>query len=169
MDISFNVGQKNGFGRYVVENTVVLDFKKNGEFWYLIPYNTLAKYIQRKGSDCSVGSIRGAVESDTMDCTIIYDRKFISLKNNKNVFWISRRIGKGGNAKNLQYRASKSVIGWKDGYLMHYPSINEASRREGIRVGHISEVCRGKRKKAGGLYWRYVNDDHRIIDINIMR
>ena len=37
-----------------------------------------------------------------------------------------------------------------------YESIKECERITGIRAGHISEACRGIRKKAGGFKWSYI-------------
>ena len=37
-----------------------------------------------------------------------------------------------------------------------YESMAECERITGIRECHISEVCRGRRKKAGGLKWSYI-------------
>lgn len=39
-----------------------------------------------------------------------------------------------------------------------FESQNAAARELGISQGAISEVCRGKRKLAGGLHWEYVKE-----------
>jgi hypothetical protein len=36
-----------------------------------------------------------------------------------------------------------------------FSSINEAGKEKGILPTHISSVCRGNRKKTGGLRWEY--------------
>lgn len=39
--------------------------------------------------------------------------------------------------------------------IEEFKSISEASRRMKISAGNIAEVCRGKRKNAGGYIWKY--------------
>ena len=39
---------------------------------------------------------------------------------------------------------------------VEYPSAQEAHRQTGINRSHISEVCRGERKRAGGVRWEFV-------------
>jgi len=36
-----------------------------------------------------------------------------------------------------------------------FSSINEAGKEKGVLPTHISSVCRGNRKKTGGLRWEY--------------
>lgn len=40
-----------------------------------------------------------------------------------------------------------------------YTSTKEASELTGIHQGNISEVCRGKRKSAGGYTWKYIDTE----------
>ena len=53
----------------------------------------------------------------------------------------------------------KRVIGinQQNGLVIEFDSAADASRALGITDSHISRVCRGKRKTAGGYSWRYVN------------
>ena len=62
-----------------------------------------------------------------------------------------RAIGNIINAKKL----SKPVICLETG--MVYPSTQEAGRKLGISNSNISACCRGKRKTAKGLHWKFVN------------
>ena len=39
--------------------------------------------------------------------------------------------------------------------IAEFAGLREAERVTGINKGHISNVCRGKRKSAGGYYWQY--------------
>ncbi|WMU08104.1 putative intron-associated endonuclease 1 [Clostridium phage vB_CtyS-FA67] len=39
--------------------------------------------------------------------------------------------------------------------IAEFAGIKEAERVTGINNGHISNVCRGERKSAGGYYWQY--------------
>ena len=39
--------------------------------------------------------------------------------------------------------------------IAEFAGLNEVERVTGINKGHISNVCRGKRKSAGGCYWQY--------------
>ena len=36
-----------------------------------------------------------------------------------------------------------------------YESIKECAKKTNIDAGHIGQVCRGKRKTAGGFHWKY--------------
>ncbi len=42
--------------------------------------------------------------------------------------------------------------------LNSYESVTKASKATKINLGHISEVARGARKRAGGFGWRYVEE-----------
>lgn len=43
-----------------------------------------------------------------------------------------------------------------DGALINvFPILNDAARETGISAAHICDVCRGKRKTAGGYKWEY--------------
>lgn len=39
--------------------------------------------------------------------------------------------------------------------IAEFAGLREAERVTGIHKGHISNVCRGKRKSSGGYYWQY--------------
>lgn len=64
-------------------------------------------------------------------------------------------IGKKG----IKHPSSKIVLQLsKDGELIKkWDCIRDVYRHLNISVGHIAEVCRGKRKTAGGYIWRYVD------------
>ena len=42
-----------------------------------------------------------------------------------------------------------------NGYSNLKPSANEAKRQTGFSQGHISEVCRGEKKKYKNYIWKY--------------
>lgn len=43
-----------------------------------------------------------------------------------------------------------------DGDLINrFEVLNNASRITGINAAHICDVCKGKRKSAGGYVWKY--------------
>lgn len=44
-------------------------------------------------------------------------------------------------------------------FLVEYVSLKEAERQTKANSGHISEVCKGKRKTAGGYIWKYKEAD----------
>lgn len=54
-------------------------------------------------------------------------------------------------------KLSKTVIQYtkNDEFVAEYKSTQEASRQTGINQSHISDVCNGKRKSAGGYVWKY--------------
>lgn len=58
-------------------------------------------------------------------------------------------------------KSSKTVIQYtkNDEFVAEYKSTQEASRQTGISQGHISSVCNGKRKSAGGYVWKYKNGE----------
>lgn len=51
----------------------------------------------------------------------------------------------------------KAVIGIKDGTSITFKSIAEASELTGVSSAHISRVCRGVKKTAGGYAWQFAN------------
>jgi group I intron endonuclease len=57
---------------------------------------------------------------------------------------------------------SKKVIQLDKNYnfLVEYVSIREAERQTKANSGHISAVCNGKRKTAGGYKWEYCNENN---------
>lgn len=59
---------------------------------------------------------------------------------------------------------SKAVIATnkETGQTIVFPSLMEASRQLGIRQGHITECCQGKRKSDGGYTFVYVNEDKEV-------
>lgn len=66
-------------------------------------------------------------------------------------------------AKELLREANrKEVQQWsRDGseLLRTFRSIEEATQETGADGSHITKVCRGKRKTAGGFQWRFVQED----------
>jgi hypothetical protein len=64
------------------------------------------------------------------------------------------------NKKNSGPAQSKPIEGRKLGESKwkRYPSMIEAARVLGLNSGHISAVCRGKRKRAGNYTFRFVED-----------
>lgn len=40
--------------------------------------------------------------------------------------------------------------------LAQYDSLVEACKINKLNIGHVSEVCSGKRTTAGGYYWKYI-------------
>lgn len=42
-------------------------------------------------------------------------------------------------------------------FIAEYASTHEAARQTGVHNGHISKVCKGKLKTAGGYKWRYAD------------
>ena len=61
--------------------------------------------------------------------------------------------GKGVLSENPN---AKSVIRVEDGKI--YKTIKEAALDVGIKYHHIGEVCRGKRKSAGGYHWKFYKE-----------
>lgn len=44
-------------------------------------------------------------------------------------------------------------------YISNYQSIRDASRALNIDASHISDVCKGKRKSAGGFIWKLLKEE----------
>ena len=40
-----------------------------------------------------------------------------------------------------------------------FPSMRNAEKVIGIKGNHISDVCKGKRKTAGGFHWEFINKE----------
>lgn len=62
------------------------------------------------------------------------------------------------NAENIQYTFNKKVVQYdlKGNLCKVWKSIAIAQRE--LKIGHISQACRGIRKSAGGYIWRYKED-----------
>lgn len=69
------------------------------------------------------------------------ERKEIAVKN-----------GKKTSKPVLQYSISGELIA-------KYESIKLASKITGIGASHISDVCKQKRKRAGGFFWQYTKGE----------
>ena len=55
----------------------------------------------------------------------------------------------------LNYKKEVQQIDKVSGVVLaEYSSIAEAEKKTGINNRHISDVCNGKRKSAGGFYWK---------------
>ena len=82
-------------------------------------------------------------------------------KNNvaENLEWVTHRenINHGTGIRRRAEARSKAVVQYTtEGVFMDlYSSIKEAERITGIAYQNISQVCRGKRKTAGGYLWCY--------------
>lgn len=61
------------------------------------------------------------------------------------------RIGKAKEKPVAQYSVNGALLAiWESG--------RKASVSTGVQAGHISKVCRHKRKTAGGFVWTYINN-----------
>lgn len=76
-----------------------------------------------------------------------------------NLEWVTpvENCNHGTRNKRVAEARGKAVVQYTtDGVFMaEYPSTHESERITGISQSHISEVCRGKRKTAGGYIWLY--------------
>ena len=67
------------------------------------------------------------------------------------------------DAKELLKEANrKEVQQWsKDGtqLIRTFESVDEAAKNTGAYTEHISKVCNGRRKTAGGFHWKFVNQE----------
>ena len=41
--------------------------------------------------------------------------------------------------------------------IAQYDSLKDACEINNLNMGHVSEVCSGKRKTAGGYHWEYID------------
>lgn len=82
-------------------------------------------------------------------------------KNNvaENLEWVTRKenCNHGTRNKRVAETKGKVVVQYTTGgfFMAEYPSIMEAGRVTGIAQSSICQVCRGKRKTAGGYIWCY--------------
>lgn len=61
----------------------------------------------------------------------------------------------GYKNQGVEYRKKVVVSINKEGNRQEYPSTMEASRKTGVVQSCISRCCLGKRKTAGGYYWKF--------------
>lgn len=77
----------------------------------------------------------------------------------ENLEWVTpvENCNHGTRNRRMAETKGKAVVQYTTGgvFLAEYPSIMEAGRVTGISQSHISEVCHGKRKTAGGYIWCY--------------
>ena len=79
------------------------------------------------------------------------------LTNNcaENLAWCSRNSVYTHSRKDAKTRKSKAIIMNNGTTTRCYLSIKNAERRTGISASNICQVLQGKRKTAGGCFWRY--------------
>jgi len=65
---------------------------------------------------------------------------------------IARENGKQSSKKVIQLSKDNE-------YIATYKSIKQASELLGIDASHITHVCKGQRKSAGGFIWRYLKEE----------
>lgn len=79
-----------------------------------------------------------------------------------NLEWCTHKynINYGTRNQRTATKQSRKVAKYSlDGELLKiYNSFHEASVDANIGWGHISQVCQGKRHKAGGFIWKYVQN-----------
>ena len=74
----------------------------------------------------------------------------------ENLEWCSNIYNSNyGNCQENKARAQRKPILCIE-TKTKYPSLTEAGRQTGINIRHISEVCNGKIKTAGGFHWKYI-------------
>lgn len=57
--------------------------------------------------------------------------------------------------KGKESKKRKAVVGYKDGIATHYASVAEAAKAVSGTTANISAACKGKKKTAYGMVWRY--------------
>jgi hypothetical protein len=77
----------------------------------------------------------------------------------ENLEWVTpmENSNHGTRNKRMAETKGKAVVQYTTNgvFMAEYLSIAEAGRVTGINQSHISEVCQGKRKTAGGYIWLY--------------
>lgn len=84
--------------------------------------------------------------------------RWVTPKENSNNPLTLKHLSEGGKGKNINNpRISKWVVqlNTNNEILHFYPSTMQAQRETGICCHHISNVCLGQRKTAGGFIWKY--------------
>lgn len=72
-------------------------------------------------------------------------------KNNSDIKMIETRN------QRKTYGAEIPVRGSLNGDVFLFKSLSDASRKTGVKAGHICMCCKGYRKTAGGYEWSYAN------------
>lgn len=82
--------------------------------------------------------------------------------NADNLEWVSAKdniIHSYENLLNTKQKAVEQVDTNSNNVIGLYRSTMEAERKTGVAHNSIVQVCKGKRKSAGGFAWRYANND----------
>lgn len=104
------------------------------------------------------------VKNDSPREKIFVNHKDENGANNRsdNLEWCTHKynINYGSRSKRAAIKQSRKVAKYSlDGELLKvYDSFHEASADANINWGHISQVCQGKRNKAGGFKWKYAQN-----------
>jgi len=91
-------------------------------------------------------------------CDRLDDYKGYSLKRLQLMTWgENKRKGESDKKNGINNKNSKAVISTHKitGVEMEFYSTSKAERETKISHSHISAVCKGKRKTAGGYYWEF--------------
>lgn len=80
------------------------------------------------------------------------------MTNRENSNWGTKSVRLGQSLTNNPKRSSSvSQYTLTGAFVSDYPSIHEASRQTGIRVGNIHMTCTGNRRSAGGYIWKFTS------------
>lgn len=80
-----------------------------------------------------------------------------------NLEWCSIEYNRnyGTRAQRIAYALSRSCIAiYPDGATVWFSGIHEASKITGINYRNIHAVCQGKRQHAGGIAWKFADEEY---------
>lgn len=84
----------------------------------------------------------------------VWNLEWCTSKHNANWGTRNERCAKARRGK-YNTKNSKRVLCVETGII--YPSASEVQRQLKISNGHISQCCNGKRERAGGYHWEYID------------
>lgn len=123
---------------------------KNGYLCVMLCKNGIAKhhYIHRLAGEAFIPNPDNLPEIDHIN-RIRTDNRLENLR------WADDRLqyDNSGTRKSLSKPVLQYTLDME--FVAEYPSTAEAERQTGINNSKICQVCKGKRKSAGGYIWKY--------------
>lgn len=145
----------SGFRKYNIEKSIPINC-----------YDLDGNYINTYKSSCEANRLTGAPQSHILRCC----KRHSGFKSCHGYQWRFANdcndIGEYEIDKE-RYKTRKNNVPTKSVncytkdmiFVKNYKSITEANNELNISNGKITEVCKGRRKTAGGYIWRYADEE----------
>ena len=145
----------SGFRKYNIEKSIPINC-----------YDLDGNYINTYKSSCEANRLTGAPQSHILRCCKRhsgfkschgYQWRFVNDCNDIGEYEIDKERYK--TRKNNVPTKSVNCYTKDMIFVKNYKSITEANNELNISNGKITEVCKGRRKTAGGYIWRYADEE----------